>query len=476
MSDTPNPVLPHRRMETEYLSSLNDRFAIYVGKVHQIQEQTKSIENATLVATIKSLNDETLDLKRIYEDEINKLRSQLDEVFSEKNCQELSSNKHIALSAELENKLLEEVAVRRKLEAALGETHRLLAEKDATISELHISVSEHKQANADLAREKDGLQAFSSNLQEMHDNEATKRTEVESKLATLQDQCSFDKEMFNKEINELQSRVHAADMAIKIAEERLKEHDIIDDQLAAALVKVKQQSHSELLRFQEEAEYSYLASLTSVKNQLDTSAKNHAVSLDENIRLKAMLDELTADVKKEQSKSCAIEQENRALIKTAEIERGQFANASQNQESRIRNLQEDINTKIRELSAAYNSNIPVDVEIEAFSGLLEAEEKRLQLSLTNPAPEIINRVGMSRPHTGSRSLVSRQKYDPIGVPQPAMVPMGDGDGAVSPTSYIPPTKQGAYFPPLTPKGNSGSSAARARNLYNMQQKMSAKVN
>jgi chromosome segregation ATPase len=428
-----------------------------------------------LVLKFCAEHDETLDLKRLYEEEIAKLRSQLDEVFAEKNAQELSSNKHIVLSAELENKLLEEVAVRRKLEAALGETHRLLAEKDAAIAELHISLSEHKQGNADLAKEKDGLQAFSSNLQEMHDNEATKRTEVEGKLATLQDQCCFDKEMFNKEIAELQNRVNAADMAIKIAEDRLKEHDMIDDQLAATLAKVKQQSHSELLRFQEEAEYSYLASLTSIKNQLDTSAKNHSVALEENIHLKAMLDDLTGEVKKEQSKSSAFEGENKALIKTAEIERGQFANASAALEARIRNLQEDVNTKIRELSAAYNSNIPVDVEIEAFSGLLDAEERRLQLSLTNPAPEIISRVGISRPHTGNRSLISRGKYDPIGVPQPCMVPVGDEEvpAAVSPTSYVPPAKQG-YFPPLTPKGSS-SSAARARNLYNMQQKMSAKM-
>merc|ERR1712179_418838 len=82
------------------------------------------------------------------------------------------------------------------------------------------------------------------------------------------------------------------DMAIKIAEDRLKEHDAIDDQLAATLAKVKQQSHAELLRFQEEAEFSYLASLQSVKNQLEESAKNHAASLEENIKLKAKIRDL----------------------------------------------------------------------------------------------------------------------------------------------------------------------------------------
>jgi len=469
MAETPvTAVLPHRRAETEYLASLNDRFANYVSKVHAVQEQTKSIENATLVAHAKSLSDEITSLKDMYEVEINKLRTQLDTTLADKNAQELSSNKHIVLSAELEAKYHDEVAVRKKVEAALGETHRLLSEKDACIAELHISVSEHKQKNADLTKEKDSLTSFNSNLQEMHDNEATKRTEIETKYATLQDQMTFNKEMHAKDMAELNARVNAADMAIKIAEERLKEHDNIDDQLAATLAKVKQQSHAELLRFQEEAEFSYLASLQSVKNQLEESAKNHAASLEENIRLKAKVDDLTAECRKESSKAAALDNENKTLIKTAEIERNQFATSTQHLEARIRQLQEDVNTKIRELSAAYNSNIPVDVEIEAFSGLLDAEEKRLQLSLTNPAPEIITRTSLARPHTGSRALTSRPISQPIGVAAPPIIPPASeaGGDAAAPS--------GSIFPPCTPKASiigGQSASARAHRIYNMQQRM-----
>lgn len=468
MAETPvTAVLPHRRAETEYLASLNDRFANYVSKVHAVQEQTKSIENATLVAHAQSLSDEINSLKDMYEGEINKLRTQLDSTLSDKNSQELSSNKHIVLSAELEGKLLDEVACRKKVEAALGETHRLLSEKDAVIAELHISVSEHKQCNADLTREKDALTSFNSNLQQMHDNEATKRTEIETKYATLQDQASFDKEMHAKDMAELNSRVNAADMAIKIAEERLREHDNIDDQLAATLAKVKQQSHAELLRFQEEAEFSYLASLQSVKNQLEDKAKNHAASMEENIRLKAKIDDLTAESRKESSKADALDNENKTLIKTSEIERHQFATSIAALESRIRSLQEEVNTKIRELGAAYNSNIPVDVEIEAFSGLLDAEEKRLQLSLTNPAPEIITRTSLSRPCTGSRALYQRPISNPIGVLAPPIIP------PTTEASAAEGCATSSIFPPCTPRATAmcSSSSARATRIYNMQQRM-----
>jgi len=445
--EIPTGVLPHRRQETEYLSSLNDRFSNYVAKVHQVQEQTKSIENATLVAHAKSLADEMNSLKEMYEGEIGKLRGQLDETLAAKNAQELSSNKHIVLAGELEGKLHEEVANKKKCEVALGETHRLLTEKDAQINELNISISEHKQQIADLQKEKDSLSSFNGNLQEMHDNEATKRAEAEIKIATLQDEKSFEKDKYEKELAELEARVNAADMAIKIAEERLREHDAIDDQLAATLAKVKQQSHSELLRFQEEAEFSYLASLTSVKNQLEKVAADHAASLEENIRLKAKNDDLSTACRMEQGKCEALLNENKTLIHTAEIERGQFSSTCAQQEATIRKLTEDINTKIRELSAAYNSNIPVDVEIEAFSGLLDAEEKRLQLTLTNPAPEIITRTSLSRPVTSNRPLTMHRQSQPIGVPPP-VIPS-------SPTS----------FPPISNAGNVASASARAQRFH-----------
>ena len=135
-------------------------------------------------------------------------------------------------------------------------------------------------------------------------------------------------------------------MAMKIEEESLKEHDAMEEQLAGTLAKVKQQSHAELLRFQGEAEYGYLASLQSVKNQLEETAKSLSSALQDNIQLKAQLDDQKAAAVKESNKSVAVENENKSLIKQAEIERQNFAIACANQEALIRRLKEDINTKI----------------------------------------------------------------------------------------------------------------------------------
>ena len=55
----------------------------------------------------------------------------------------------------------------------------------------------------------------------------------------------------------MRCRLDEADRTILLAEERLHEHNIIDENLSAMLAKVKMHSEAELRRFKEESEISY---------------------------------------------------------------------------------------------------------------------------------------------------------------------------------------------------------------------------
>lgn len=55
----------------------------------------------------------------------------------------------------------------------------------------------------------------------------------------------------------MRCRLDEADKTILLAQERLHEHNIIDENLSAMLAKVKMQSEAELRRFKEESEISY---------------------------------------------------------------------------------------------------------------------------------------------------------------------------------------------------------------------------
>ena len=55
----------------------------------------------------------------------------------------------------------------------------------------------------------------------------------------------------------MRCRLDEAERTILLAEERLHEHNIIDENLSSMLAKVKLHSEAELRRFKEEAEISY---------------------------------------------------------------------------------------------------------------------------------------------------------------------------------------------------------------------------
>ena len=72
----------------------------------------------------------------------------------------------------------------------------------------------------------------------------------------------------------------------------------------------------------------------------------------------------------------SLEAQNSGLIQNLEMERQQAANTVKNLEAKLRELQEALMAKVRELGLAYNAHLPLDLELDAFATLLEAEERR----------------------------------------------------------------------------------------------------
>ena len=72
----------------------------------------------------------------------------------------------------------------------------------------------------------------------------------------------------------------------------------------------------------------------------------------------------------------SLEGQNASLIQGLEVERQQSASAIKNLEAKLRELQEALMNKVRELGLAYNAHIPLDLEIDAFATLLDTEERR----------------------------------------------------------------------------------------------------
>jgi len=380
---TATPLLTSRKQERDYLMNLNERFQSYISKVRQMRENQGRLEASAVYATTKALEDEIYNLKALYERELENMRLTLDDVTGEKNQFHLSSSKNAALAAEYQDKLADEINLRKKLENSLADAQRIIAEKETQLSDLKITITQHQNAHLDTQKDRDGLHSALTQTQQAYDTEVVARGDLQSLANQLREKLDFERTIHDRELQEMKNRLADAHHSLQILEDRLHEHNLLDENMANMLAKVRMQSEAELRRFKEESELMYQNGIQQVKHELEKESKAHAGAVEENIHLKAQIDQLQQRILNLESKCANTENQNASLVQTLEVERQQAANAIKNLEEKLRNMQENLNEKIRELGMAYNSNLPLDLEIDAFATLLEAEERRLSLAAQN---------------------------------------------------------------------------------------------
>lgn len=386
MTSRSSPILVPRYLEKDYLQSLNDRFASYVSRVRQMREQSGRMETANLINTTKILEDEIVALKAMYERQLEELRNKLEELARERTQHQLAAAKNSALVAELQDKLAEETSVRKKTENALADAQRVIADKEALLQDARVTATQHQNSHMDTKRDRDSLQAALTQTQQALDVEVAAKADLQTLANQLKEKLNFQQELHEKELYEMRCRLDEAERTILLAEERLHEHNIIDENLSAMLAKVKMHSEAELRRFKEESEISYQNGMNQIKMQLDNESRNLAAATDDNIHLKAQAEALHSKNINLEAKCSSLEAQNSGLIQNLEMERQQAANTIKNLEAKLRELQEALMAKVRELGLAYNAHLPLDLELDAFATLLEAEERRLNLAMESKLP------------------------------------------------------------------------------------------
>ncbi|XP_031549204.1 lamin-B1-like [Actinia tenebrosa] len=380
------PIVVPKLVEKEYLSTLNDRFASYISRVRQMRELSGRNDTVNFMNSTKILEEEITALKAMYERQLEELRHQLEDLAKDRTQQQLAAAKNSALVAELQDKLGNETSNRKKVENALADAHRVIADKEALLQDARVTTTQHQNAHMDTTRERDGLQTALTQTQQALDTEMAARVDLQTNVNQLREKLGFEQQLHEKEMAEIRARLNEADQTILLAEERLHEHNIIDENLAAMLAKVKLHSQHELRRFKEESEISHQNSMNQLKIQLDNESRNLASATDDNIHMKAHIESLQSKIINLDAKCSSLEAQNSSLIQSLEMERQQAANTIKNLEAKLRELQEALMAKVRELGLAYNAHVPLDLELGAFATLLEAEERRLSLALQNQAP------------------------------------------------------------------------------------------
>lgn len=204
-----------RTNEKEQLQGLNDRFAMFIDKVRTLEQQNKVLE--TELVTLRQRHNEPSRMADLYLQEIRDLRSQIDDLNTEKS--------HILIQRDnIEDDL-------QKLRAKYEDDIRAREEAEQT------------------------LRLYKKDV----DDATLVRLDLERKVESLLDEINFLRKVHDEEVTELTTMMHAAQVSVEV--------EVSKPDLTSALKEIRGQYESMASKNLHSAEEWYKTKFANLNEQ-----------------------------------------------------------------------------------------------------------------------------------------------------------------------------------------------------------------
>jgi len=201
---SPGAVVLSREKEKLALQELNDRFAAYIERVRFLEADNKRLQGiiATLTAKFEELD---ATLRALYEAELLAARKALDETTAAKAAVELKVAGLEAKVAELTVLYKVEYEAHAVTKEAIPALEKMISERDAQIDFLTKNVSSMEIELGRLKAQIATLQKELALAKQAGDAEVVTRVELESLVATKDDEIAFLTNMYEEKVKALMS-------------------------------------------------------------------------------------------------------------------------------------------------------------------------------------------------------------------------------------------------------------------------------
>ncbi|XP_034633192.1 alpha-internexin [Trachemys scripta elegans] len=323
--------------EQEQLQGLNDRFAGYLERVRQLEQQNRLLEAE--LGALRQRRAEPSRLGELFRGELRQLRAQLEEAGAE------------------------QAEAAREREQLAGEVQRLRARCE-----------EEARGRAEAE------QRARAQQQEV-DGAARARLGLEKKVEALREELAFLRQVHEEELAELAAALQAAQVAV--------EPDLATPDLSSALREIRGQYESLAAKNLQAAEEWYRSKFANLNEQAARSSQAVRASREEIQEYRRQLQARTVEVESLRGANESLERQIQEMEERHGAEVGGLQDSISQLENDLRNTKSEMAHHLREYQDLLNVKMALDIEIAAYRKLLEGEETRftpgsISISALNP--------------------------------------------------------------------------------------------
>jgi lamin B len=380
ISSTPSsPLLPirHSRLhEKNALQNLNDRFAAYIDRVRNLEN-----ENQKLASEITCYRDTTTrevsGIKTMYEHELVDARKLLDETSKEKAKLEIDIKRLFEdnddLKKRLGKKTKECTAAENNYRLYEQKFHDFSAMYNAACSERKKAQDELKELEKENAKSKKMLDAFRKNLEE----ETLARVHLENNVQSLKEELIFKDQIFQQELSESRSR-----RQVEISEIDGSLNEQYEAKLQQTLQGLRNQYEGQMRGNREEIEGLYEKKIRSLQAKNECSNNASSAVHEELLLARSRSDSLNSRIADLEATNAGLSARLRDLEAIIESERAKSQRDFKLVEAELDRLREEMRQQLLEYQDLMDIKVSLDLELAAYRKLLESEETRLNITPT----------------------------------------------------------------------------------------------